>query len=425
MATGLQEGSEEGGTATLYTYTAEHRQDGLASLLDMRITLSCPDHPIYKEMVSALSKDVNYNIVGPRFRESGGARYALRNLGLAHRAVRLARKYPIGAIAYQQAKDRMVARSRERANLVHCCGHLVYDGAGWIGDYENVNVLGFYSPRILRSRLFTEHVRRRLLSPACRALRVWSPSARKSFEALFPDESIRKKLHVVYPSMGLPGVPNASRGHSAILRILFVGSGGSGFYIKGGKVFLAAVDQLRKHLDFRVDFICDLPDEYAFYRTTLASTVIFHEPRFSREELYQRFYSNAEVFVMLGMADSYGLTLLEASAFGLPIVAFRLHSGLSDLLHLTQNAMFVEPAHQIFDPDGVHHLDPDELMRRIRQDDKQKVISDVAEALSRLLTDRTLRQKLGERGRAALTSEPLSLESMRQAMLQLYAQTQD
>jgi len=388
----------------------------------LRLTLSCPDHPICREMTSALSGAVTYDIVGPRFREAPPpSRQGSAAGRIAYRAALMARRSAAGAIAYQRAKSALLLRSAPRAQLVHCCGHLAYGSPPWIGDYENVNVLGFYSPRLLRSRLYADYLRRAFARPECRAIRVWSHSAKQSFEALFTDRRVRDKLRVVYPALAPPELP-ARRGGTGPPRVLFIGRG---FYVKGGHIFLAAIAELREHLNFRVDFICDLPPEHRASRSALADTVSFYEPVFSRDELYSRFYANADVFVMLGMADSYGLALLEASAFALPVVAFRLNSGLTDLLRLTRNALLIEPAHQVFGADGVHDLEVQELLRRVCNEDHQQVVREVAEALARLLGDAALRSDLGERGRAAFAAGPLSIPFMRQAMLDLYESVRD
>jgi len=328
----------------------------------------------------------------------------------------------IGTIAYQRAKDGLLARHRDPASLIHCCGHLVYGDNPWIGDYENANVLGFYSPRLLRSRFLIDHIRNRLLSPTCKAIRVWSPSAEQSFRTLFPDEHICNKLRVIYPTAEVPPEALEPRQATGVPRILFIGIG---FWIKGGSLFLAALSKLRARVEFRADFICDLPPECAYYRETLSEIVNFYEPTFTRRQLYERFYRNADIFVMLGMADSYGLALLEASAFGLPIVAFRLNSGLSDLLRLTGNGVQVEPDCQVFDSSGVHCMETSELIRRIREDDHSDLVTRIAEVLEGLVSDNRRCKELGERGRDAVLNGPLSPARMRKNLLELYTQASD
>ena len=392
----------------------------MASTSSLRVVLSCPDHPVYEEMVSELSNEISYQVVGPRFRDRGGVNGS--RLRLQNRIAHLMRSSSIGAIAYQRAKDGLLARHRDPANLIHCCGHLVYEDHPWIGDYENVNVLGFYSPRLLRSRFFIEHLRNRFLSPACKAIRVWSPSAEQSFRSLFQDEQINNKLRVIYPTMGFPPEALEPRQACGVPRILFVGRG---FWIKGGSLFLSALLKLREKVEFRADFICDLPPECDHYREALSGIVNFYEPNFTRRQLYQRFYRNADIFVMLGMADSYGLALLEASAFGLPIVALRLNSGLSDLLSLSGNGVQVETDCQIFDSSGVHCMEPSELVRRAREDDHSDLVARIAAALGGLVSDSNRRQELGKRGRDAVQYGALSPAHMRKNLLELYAQATD
>jgi hypothetical protein len=173
--------------------------------LKRQITLSWPDHPAYAEMVVALEDDVEYHIVGPRFRQptTGGSR-SVRSLPLAQRAAAQVRRFNLGAVAYQRLRSSIVLRSAEPGHLMHCCSHLIYGDSPWIGDYENVNVLGFYSPHLLHDGRFVEHLRRTFSQPSCRAIRVWSESAKRSFRTLFADADIRRKLCVIYPAMAFP-----------------------------------------------------------------------------------------------------------------------------------------------------------------------------------------------------------------------------
>src|ERR1022692_1750209 len=392
-------------------------------MINPAVTLSSPAHPAMAEMVSALKLDVTYQIVGARVREGSGIS------GVTNPAVRFAyqaavrmRRYAPGAIAYQRVRSELLLRSAPRDRLVHCCSHLAYGGSPWIGDYENANVLAFYSPRLLHSRLFVGHLRRMFGHPSCRAIRVWSASAERSFHALFPDPDIRGKVRVIHPAIAFPLEAREPRKGEILPRVLFVAKG---FWIKGGSLFLEAISKLRHELEFSVDFVCDLPPECEHYRIALEGVVNFYEPNFTRPELYARFYSNADIFVMLGMADSYGVALLEASAFGLPILAMRLDSGLSDLLRLTGNGIQVEPAYQIFDSSGLHCVEPDELLCRIRGDAQRQVVERIADALGSLISDRGKREQLGGRGRAAVLDGPLSIATMRHAMLEFYRNAMD
>jgi glycosyltransferase involved in cell wall biosynthesis len=375
------------------------------------------------EMARALANDVNYEIVGPTAMPSPG-NPAMGNdwTRLAYRTAAQIRKNPLGAIAYHHAKTALLLRRARRRRLLHCCSHPAYGDFPWIGDYENANVLAFYSPRLLRSRFFVSHLSRVLSDDSCRAIRVWSERAARSFRELFPEEAIREKIHVIPPAIACPDEALTHRAPNAVPRILFVGRG---FWIKGGALFLDAVAQLRKTLDFRVDFVCDLPAECAHYRESLAGIVDFHEPHFTRAQLYSRFYRQADIFVMLGMADSYGVALLEASTFGLPIVAMRLNSGLSDLLNAAGNAFWIEPAYQIFGESGLHKIEPADLLEKLRADRQQAVVQSVAEALAGLIADPAARHNLGERGRAAVLNGPLSIETMREALLKLYRSAQE
>ena len=99
------------------------------------------------EMVAALKDKVNYEIIGPRFRQSADASvHSSSVMRAVYHAGAKIRRYSAGAIACQRARGALMRRSATNGHPLHCCSHLLYGDCPWIGDYENVNVLGFYSP---------------------------------------------------------------------------------------------------------------------------------------------------------------------------------------------------------------------------------------------------------------------------------------
>ncbi len=383
------------------------------------ITLVSPDHPLLEDMVEELSGDVDYSIRGPRFRRGGagnGASPLWRRL--AQQMAARIRGTAGGALLYQRVKAMLYARPGPNGQMTHAFSQLG-SGGPWIGDYENVNVLAFYSPRVLKAPLFRAGIRRALASSHCRAVRVWSEMGRRSFESVFGADFVREKVVVVHPAIRFPDLeqfpPNRPGGP---IRLLFIGRG---FWVKGGAIFLEAIRRLKKRHLLAVDFICDVPDERRWEYADLEPVVTFHRPEFTREALYKRFYSKCDVFVMLGMADSYGSVMLEAAAFSLPVIAMRLNSGLTDILRQTRNAIQIEPPLQLFDSDGVHLMEPSEMIGILKRGPDEATVERLMDAVEQLVASPERRREMGFRGQQTVKHGDLSASVMRTKLLELYA----
>lgn len=353
----------------------------------MDVVLVHPDHPAYEALVISPPAGWRVHAVGARFRQSPPAPpRPLWYRVAADRIRERARKSP----RVVQWHFRRFSRRREawgplpdRA-LLQVCGRPLVGEQPWIGDYENVNVLGMYEPSTLRSPRFQSFLTDVFAAHSCRGIRVWSEAGRRSFLSLLPDPRIAFKLRVISPVVEVPASlqPHLRAGRSP--RIVFAGRG---FDVKGGRLFLEAIRKLRGQLDFSVDFVCDLPAAHDRYRHELSGVVRFIEPTMPRERFQRDHLQGADVCVMLGMADSFGMAVQEALAVGVPVIAFRLHSGLSELVRHGETGLLLEPRYQIFGPDGVHAMSTRDLLVKLRADPQAGVVDEIAEAIGGLLAD--------------------------------------
>jgi len=381
----------------------------------IRVCVPAPNHSAYDEMLACPPAGIAYTQppAQPDGRRSAAHRLRSTLISVAQSNARAMR-------AYQNWKTRALnARidAMGQSDLALCCGH-VCEGRPWVGDFENVNVLSLYAPGILRDAGYRAFLADALLSDHCRAIRVWSEMAANSFRAVFHEEAIRNKIRIAYPAMSMP-VWNGGVARSEPRPPLIVFAGRS-YWIKGGQIFLDAVALLRPRHDFEVAFICDIPDaERGYYAQRVGDRVSFYQPVFDRKTLLERFFRRACMVVMLGMADSYGMVLLEAAACGLPVVAFDLRSGLTDLLRKTRNAIQVPPPYHLFDGDGVHRCRAGEIVSALRRKRHPAESETVAEAIGSLLRDPGRARSLGEQGRAAVAGE-LGMQHMNTRMQEMF-----
>lgn len=90
----------------------------------------------------------------------------------------------------------------------------------------------------------------------------------------------------------------------------------------------------------------------------------------SDERMMPLILNSADIFVGTAIEEAFGQTLLEASACGIPVVAFDV-GGVCDVVVNEQTGLLV----------------------------KNKTVEDLFRSLDRLLADKDLRRRLGENGR--------------------------
>ena len=56
-----------------------------------------------------------------------------------------------------------------------------------------------------------------------------------------------------------------------------------------------------------------------------------------------RFYKDSSIYVMTSRMEGFGLVLLEAQAYGLPIVSFNIKCGPSEIVEQDINGYLIEP----------------------------------------------------------------------------------
>lgn len=148
---------------------------------------------------------------------------------------------------------------------------------------------------------------------------------------------------------------------------------GHHFWRKGGKALVAAFQRLRKlHPEARLTIVSHV-DLDALGIPTEGITLI---PTLPRETVYREIYPATDVYVLPSLAEGYGMSVVEAMSFGLPVIATAI-SALPELVHEGETGLLVPPD------------DPDALFT----------------AMKKLMEDPDLRRRMGRSGRAAFEAE--------------------
>jgi len=184
-----------------------------------------------------------------------------------------------------------------------------------------------------RARRALPRAKQRVSAEECRAVITYSRGSAEHFRHFLHPE-VWDKIDCVFPAY--PFQPEAARSRHGAFTVLAIGDR---FSDKGIPEALNAFEVLRKRHGGRVRMVLVSSSVPSGYR--LPEGVVVHDtPRMS-PELRSAIYRSADVLVELPYLDSL-TCLIEASAFGVPAVATRIHHG-EDFVREGVNGFLVDP----------------------------------------------------------------------------------
>lgn len=207
-----------------------------------------------------------------------------------------------------------------------------------------------------------------------------------------------KKVSIVPDGVDRPPtVPVTREDHR--LQFLFVGA----LTQRKGLEYL--IDAMRKieEKSIILHIVGPIEDETYFHclqnlvrQYKLENKVVFYG-MVPQEELW-RFYAKSDIFILPSLWEGFGIALLEAMAFGLPIVATR-GGAIPDLVNDGENGLLVPPADSIALGSAITRLIKTPLLReRLGQNGRvqfqksltwQQVGEKFAAVLTQVMTNRT------------------------------------
>ncbi|MEI7719017.1 MAG: glycosyltransferase family 4 protein, partial [archaeon] len=204
---------------------------------------------------------------------------------------------------------------RGEYSLIHCAHCLSKNtDKPWVADMEGVWSMGISGMNTTRGR---NKVREILLRKNCKKIMPWSESTKEEILKVFPE--IKDKLEVVYPAV--PEIKNlrklahkrvsSSKQSNKKLKIIFVARY---FDIKGGRIALEVLERLTKKHNIEGIVVSDVPNELKEKYTNIRIIGLIPQ-----KELFS-LLATADLFLYPSAIDTFGFSLLEAMAFGLPVI---------------------------------------------------------------------------------------------------------
>lgn len=277
--------------------------------------------------------------------------------------------------------------------------------------------LGAPSPKWTR-RLLIDHL---FGAPNCLAVIFWSDIGRRTMENYggVTDERLLSKARTIPPAVRR--VPDASISfRDRVKHLLFTGD----FFRKGGvNVVDAFVALHRKHPDLVLTVCADEAVDFGTNDTGLRSSYIetlrTHPGirflgRVSRDRLFNELLPRTDVFLVPTYAETYGFAILEAMAFGIPVISTNVFA-IPEVIENGESGLLVD----------VSGFNVEQMFRTYRVDTlpnafREHVTHGVHEYLANLILNKELRQALSREALATVRAR-FSVERRNAQLTDVYS----
>lgn len=237
----------------------------------------------------------------------------------------------------------------------------------YISDIDNPYAFTAYN--VSATRLYKSLIRLLLSQNRCLQIRCMSQACQQGLANEFGD-TIAAKSVLSYPAISAK-VTNPPLPKSDECRFLFIATQ---FEIKGGPALLRAFRNVHKTFPgARLDIVTHLPEHY---RDTVGSIpgLYVHDATFTRGEIAKQFLSHADVLIHPTYMDSFGMIILEAMSFGLPVIASNMYA-IPEMVEEGKNGRLISPPVSMWNglkPNGKLFFDTDVIRDTARRTDTEQ-----------------------------------------------------
>jgi glycosyltransferase involved in cell wall biosynthesis len=273
----------------------------------MKIKFLGGNHAIYQEMVKYPPKGITYTGVSKKTVD--GKYYQTKKLNSR-----------ISKIFQFLHLPRMFYIFNCKEPLIHSSrGIIILNKKPWVMDIEHPSSFSGMNLRLIeRSKLMRMIIKKKLESNYCNRVMFHCEASLKRMEQLFDCKNIKNKMEVLYPATHLFELRKKKMGQKIIiLSVLAL------FKEKGGVQVLEAFTRLEKEFkNIELWIKADVPEEYKKkYNSPNIKYFPYSTEILSRENLLNKYYSQADIFLYPTFADTFGYSLIDAMLAKLPIVA--------------------------------------------------------------------------------------------------------
>jgi glycosyltransferase involved in cell wall biosynthesis len=309
----------------------------------------------------------------------------------------------------------------EPGGLVEAVLSPVYTDSRWLYSVANLqeamafNLFGCPVPRAAR----VSYIKNLLIRDNFKKLVFWSRAGAETLRTYggIEDEKLLRKVTVVYPS--IRDVPDDlirfdDRGAS----LLFSGD----FFRKGGVNVVDAFERaqrtypsirLRLCCDEAIDFNTRDADLRAEYLGKIGRNDAITLGRIPRDELIRDILPTTDIFLSPTYVEAFGYAILEAMAFGIPVIS-TTHFAIPEMVEHGTSGFLIDTK-----PFDCERLFRGYVVNRIPREFSEYMTDHVFRFLSELLESAELRMRMGLAG-LAIARTRFSPEERNSQMLEIY-----
>lgn len=319
-----------------------------------------PDSPYYKYLIQSPPKEIEYLnaekqkgvITSKKFFWFSNflKRNIRRTAGLLNLAIPNAHLSPNGEY-----------------DLIHCAHCLSKnEDKPWVADIESVWSMWISG---MNSKKGNEKVKSIIINNNCKKIMPWTESTKADILKVYPE--IMNKIEVVYPA--IPEIKDLKKPLNKRLKIIFIARY---FDIKGGLIALETLERLRKTHNIEGIVVSDVSENLRKKYNRLRIL-----PLMSQKDLFQ-LMRTSDLFLYPSAVDTFGFSLLEAMAFGLPVITIntKYTKSRSEIVKNEETGL-------IFDAD-------EEVNYKQITAVEEKIVKKLVENVERLIVEKELRKKM-------------------------------
>lgn len=365
----------------------------------IKVKLLAGTHAVYKELIDFPPENVLYDYS----KKSATFHYGL--------SATLKRKISSWIFNFFHL-PRLIYLPKDKNQLIHSCrGILMLNRKPWLIDFEHIVSCVGYDFNKINQIHYTRIIEKFFSSPYCKKILPWSYAARQTILHYLNASKFKEKIEVVYPAMHKI---NFIKEKNEKIRILFVGHA---FLAKGGLDLVEAFKILNKKYDINLTMITNLPKGYE--KLKQISNINFIPP-LPREKVF-KYYKKADIFCLPSYVDSFGFVLLEAKAFGLPIVTSNFFA-MPELIQDNENGITIQIPKQIknFPFTKNPKKDIPKYLNYINKGAHKELINQLVDKISLLIEDTTLRKKFSQKGKKEIEKGKFSIRERNKKLKKIY-----
>jgi len=356
-------------------------------------------HQIYQEIVNYPPQGVEY--LGVSKETVSGKYYESKKM-----------KEKLGAMIQKLKVPRMIYVKPGNYDLIHSSrGIIPLNRKPWVIDMEHVHSFFGLNPKLIKNKFWKKFIEKKLASKYCKGILCHCEATQKAFFHYLDCSKFKDKIKVLYPSSHIIPIKKKISDKIRILAVL------SCFDAKAGPQVLKIFSKIEKkypNVEFWIR--ADVPEELkkkfdlknVKYMEYLSNII-------SREKLSKEIYSQCDILFYPTLCDSFGYSLIDAMIAKMPIVATNLFA-VPEIVKDGENGIIVKiPGYKL--EEGYIQSFPKSKMKSRTE---KKFIDDCYKALEKLIKNKSLRKKMGQRGFEIISKGAFSIATRNKKLRKIY-----